>query len=55
MASDIAAAVPGGIPGGGQQPTLYLHGNTDGCLDVLSAALTLGEAFGEIHGSHSFC
>jgi pimeloyl-ACP methyl ester carboxylesterase len=24
----------GGIPGGGPQPTLYLHGNTDGCLDV---------------------
>jgi len=24
----------GGIPGGGNQPTLYLHGTTDGCLSV---------------------
>jgi pimeloyl-ACP methyl ester carboxylesterase len=24
----------GGIPGGGPQPTLYLHGDRDGCLDV---------------------
>ncbi len=24
----------GGIPGGGRQPTLYLHGDTDGCLSV---------------------
>ena len=24
----------GGIPGGGPQPTLYLHGTTDGCLGV---------------------
>jgi pimeloyl-ACP methyl ester carboxylesterase len=28
----------GGIAAGGQQPTLYLHGNTDGCLDVGLAA-----------------
>jgi pimeloyl-ACP methyl ester carboxylesterase len=24
----------GGIPGGGTQPTLYLHGDNDGCLSV---------------------